>query len=184
MKKNQTIFDFFNVFIYIQNNFFYVHHVYESHRSTDDRKRQTLNIIEKHWNAKSRTKFVNKNHDQIKMMIQIAKKMSMSLTYQQTQTIVRHRLKNSSREININAKIMIKNWKIIANQLIETKMISQSRTMKIFFYAPSFFFQLSKRICHQISVFFTSQTDHKNLFVFFSVMFFSFVASSSSTFQS
>ena len=48
MKKNQAVFDFFNVFVYIQNNFPYVHHAYESHRTTDDRKRQILNAIEKH----------------------------------------------------------------------------------------------------------------------------------------
>ena len=77
---------------------------------------------------------------------------------------------------------------MIANQFTETEMTSQFRAMKfIFSYAFSFsFFQISKRIRHQISVSPTSQTDHKNLFVFSSVMFSSFstTASSTSIFQS
>ena len=65
-------------------------------------------------------------------------------------------------------------------------MTSQSRTMKfIFFYAFFFSFsQISERIRHQISVFFTPQIDHKSFFVFFSVMSFSSSTSASPTSQS
>ena len=61
-------------------------------------------------------------------------------------------------------------------------MISQFRTMKFFFM--HFFFQVSKRIRHQIFVFFTSQIDFRNFFVFFSVMFFFSSATASSILQS
>ena len=75
---------------------------------------------------------------------------------------------------------------MIVNQFTKAEMTSQSRAMKfIFFYAFSFsFFQVSERNRHQISVSPTSQTDHRSFFVFFSVMFFSSVASPTSIFQS
>ena len=110
----------------------------------------------------------------------------MNLTHQQTQAIVRHRLKNPGKRININQKIMIRDWQMIANQFTKAEVTAQPRAMKlIFFYAFSFSsFQVSERIRHQISVFFTPQTDFRSSFVFFSVMFFSsFAASSSPTLQ-
>ena len=98
----------------------------------------------------------------------------MSLTYQQTQAIVKHRLKNSRRKININQKIMIRDWQIIANQFTETEIISQFRTMKFIFLCVFFFssFQVSERIRHQISVSPTFQIGVESFFVFFCHVFF------------
>ena len=183
MGRDQAAFGSFNVLSYIQNNFPYVHHAYESHRSTDDRKRQALDAIEEHWGAESRAEFADKSHDQVRVVAQIARRINMGLAYQQAQAIVRHRLENPGRGISTSAEIMTRDWQVIANQLTEAEVTAQPRAMELTSpYAPSSSSsQLPGRTRHQTPVSPTPQTGARSPFVSPSVMSSSPTASSSPT---
>ena len=102
------------------------------------------------------------------MIAQIIKRLNMNLTYQQAQAIVKHKLKNSSKSININQKIMIRNWQIIVNQFTKTEMTSQSRTMKFIFFMHFFLLLLKYRNVIVIKLLFLSRRKlTSKVFMFF-----------------
>ena len=83
LQKDREIFRNVDVFILFRDLFFHVYSAYQTHRTTDDKKRVSFNIIENNWEANVRAIYADKSHDYFNYVAQMAKVRFQSMTLNQ-----------------------------------------------------------------------------------------------------
>ena len=109
LQRNRETFKNIDVFILFRDLFFHIYSAYQTHRTIDDRKRTSLNIIENNWGADAKIAYANKFHDYFNYVIRVAKVRSQPLTFNQVQRIINYRLAHSDSDIPTSKKAKNRN---------------------------------------------------------------------------
>ena len=131
LQRNREAFRNVDVLVLIRDFFFHVYSAYQTHRTTDDRKRASLNTIENNWGPNARAAYADKSHDYLNYVARVIKIRVQPMTLNQMQKIIDHRLANPGLGVPTSKKAKNRNWKILANQIFEKTITGNRRIQNV-----------------------------------------------------